>query len=196
MRAGRIDLARDVWEIFEGNGQQAIIHNGSFEYAPTKRFTQFDWSLTESNYARIDIDQTTARTGSRSIRINFAGRDTTRLDQEIKQIVALRAGVRYRLECYAKTDDLVTPEGPRVVVSDSATSSMIARSEPVKAGTNNWQVLTIDFVAPQSGKSNASGVQVSIKRLPKYAYDDPTQGIIWLDDFSIVEQSSKPLIQR
>lgn len=191
IRAGRIDLAREAWEAIAGNGQQTIIHNGSFEYPPTKKFTQFDWSLTESNYARIEIDQTTARTGSRSIRINFAGRDTTRLDQEIKQMVALRAGARYRLECYVKTDNLVSPEGPRIVVSDSATSAMLARSEPVQVGTSDWKLLAVDFIAPQSGKSNAIAVQVSIKRLPKYAYDDPTQGIIWFDDFTIAEQLSK-----
>lgn len=191
IRIGRIDLARDLWEAVAGDGQPTIIHNGSFEDAPAKRFPQFDWNLAQSDYARIEVDQKTARTGSRAVRITFAGRDTTRLDQEIKQVVALRAGARYRLECYVKTNDLVTPEGPRIVISNFATSIMLARSEPVASGTSDWQLLAFDFVAPQSDKSNSTAIQISIKRTPKYAYDDPTRGTIWFDDFTITEQPLK-----
>lgn len=189
IQRGRIDLARRLWERVVEGDEKTIIYNGSFEHNPAKGFPQFDWNIARSDYARIEVDQATARTGARSLRISFAGRDTTRLDQEIKQTLALRALARYRLECYVRTADLLTPEGPRIVISDGATSALIARSEPVTEGTSDWRVMAVEFVAPKS-QSNMIALQISIKRLPKYSYDDPTRGTLWLDDFTIREISS------
>lgn len=182
--AGKLETARDLLTDLAGSDRQAPIWNGSFEADIAKDFAQFEWSLGRTEYARLAIDETVARTGSRSLRIDFAGQDTTSLDNEVKQRMALRPGVRYTLECYAKTSGLETPEGPRVVVTGGASPVWIAASEPVAQGSTDWQRLTVDFVAPES----ASGAFVSVKRKPKFSYDEPTRGTVWFDDFSIREQ--------
>jgi hypothetical protein len=114
--------------------------------------------------------------------------DTTRLDNEIKQLIPVRPGARYSLECYAKTSGLETPEGPRVVVSGPGSPDWIAASQPVAQGTNDWQRLSVDFVGPQVGNGANSAVYVSIKRKPKFSYDEPTRGSVWFDDFLLKEQ--------
>jgi len=187
--AGELGSARDLWSEMAGGGRQsALVWNGGFESDFLKDFAQFDWSFGRSEYARFSIDAAVAHSGSRSLRIEFAGLDTTQLDNEIRQLVTLRPGARYSLECYAKASELETPEGPRVVVSNSASPTWIAASEPVARGSGDWQRLAVDFVAPQPANGATTAVFVSIKRKPKFSYDEPTRGTVWFDDFSLKEQ--------
>jgi tetratricopeptide (TPR) repeat protein len=187
--AGELEPARDFWSDLAGADRQStLVWNGGFEMDLLKNFAQFDWLFGRSEYARLTIDGAAAHSGSRSLKIEFAGRDTTQLDNEIKQLVPVRPGVRYTLECYAKTSELETPEGPRVVVANSASPVWIAASEPVSGGSGDWRRLAVDFVAPQSVSGGMSAVFVSIKRKPKFSYDEPTRGTVWFDDFSLKEQ--------
>jgi tetratricopeptide (TPR) repeat protein len=187
--AGELGPARDFWSDLAGADRQStLVWNGSFEMDLLKNFAQFDWLFGRSEYARLTIDAAVAHSGSRSLKIEFAGRDTTQLDNEIKQLVPVRPGARYTLECYAKTRELETPEGPRVVVANSASPVWIAASEPVSRGSGDWRRLAVDFVAPQSVSGRMSAVFISIKRKPKFSYDEPTRGTVWFDDFLLKEQ--------
>ena len=187
--AGNLTIAHDLWISLVGDGSAGgpLLYNGGFESDILKNFSQFDWTFGRSEYARLSIDRSVAHSGSRSIKIEFAGRDTTELRDEIRQLVTVRPGARYRIECYIKTDQLVTPEGPRVVVSDKA-GAWIAASEPAAGGSNDWKQIALEFVAPAAPETG-SAVSVSVKRKPKFAYDDPTKGTVWLDDFKMTQIS-------
>jgi Tetratricopeptide repeat len=161
-----------------------VIWNGSFESDISKGLAQFDWTIARNEYAIPSIDSSTARTGSRSLRIDFTGRDTARLDGQVKQKVVVKPGSRYRLECYARTERLETPEGPRVVVTDLS-STEIVRSDPIPAGSSDWRAIAIDFTAPVSARA----VVITIKRVPRFSYDNPTSGTVWFDDFVLTEQA-------
>jgi hypothetical protein len=160
------------------------IWNGGFESDINDKFAQFDWTIGQSSFARAKITAETAHGGSRSLRIDFAGRDTTKLDDEISQRFLVKPGSRYRLDCFVRTDNLVTPEGPRVVVATGKSSAPVAASEPIAAGSSDWRKISIEFVAPQTG-----ALVVAIRRIPKFSYDNPTKGTIWVDDFSLTEDS-------
>ena len=112
------------------------------------------------------------------------GRDTTRLDDEISQRFLVKGGARYKLDFFVRTEGLVTPEGPRVVVTDGKSSPAIAASEPAPSGSNDWRRVSVEFVAPP----NAGSLLVAIRRIPKFSYDNPTTGTIWLDDFLLTEE--------
>lgn len=186
--AGELEAARALWgEVAGADRASTTVWNGGFESEVLKNFAQFDWSFGRSEYARFAMDTAVSHRGSRSLRIDFAGLDTTQLDNEVRQMVIVRPGVRYLLECYAKAGDLETPEGPRVVVSGSVSEDWIAASEPVGQGSGDWQRLAVDFVAPQRPGVAASAVYVSIKRKPKFSYDEPTSGTVWFDDFLLKE---------
>ncbi|HVF88828.1 MAG TPA: tetratricopeptide repeat protein [Blastocatellia bacterium] len=184
---GEVRLARKLWLDYSGAEAPPedgmLVWNGGFESDAVAGLSQFDWAIRKTDYARIGMDSSEARTGRRSLRVSFTGKDTTRLDKEVGQTVVVRAGAAYRLECYAKARDLVTPEGPVVAVTGGNAPGWIAASEPVSAVSIGWQRLTLDFVAPPGGES----VVVGIKRKPRFSYDDPTRGTVWFDDFSIKE---------
>jgi hypothetical protein len=138
--------------------------------------------IRPNKFAWIAIDRSVARTGGRSLKVVFSGLDTTTMSDQVQQAIVLRPGAGYYLECYAKAKDLFTPEGPRIGVFGQR--GLIAASGPVSADSNDWQRLTISFVAP----ANQASAILAIVRTPRFSYDDPTKGTIWFDDFTLVER--------
>jgi tetratricopeptide (TPR) repeat protein len=187
---GNVDLARDLWLELAGQNQPSpapLVWNGDFETDSANGLAQFDWAITPSDYLRAIIDPATSHGGSRSLRLEFTGRDTLRLNGEIKQLVVVRPQSRYRLEFYVKARDFVSPEGPRLVVAHSRTNTEIARSAPLVEGSYDWQRMTLEFVAP----ADWNALLLTIKRIPKFSYDEPTRGALWLDDFTLSELNYK-----
>ena len=180
--SGQIELASKLWRNIFGAGEQPLIWNGSFE-TPI-RFTQFDWNMGQSKYAKIGITAVNARTGRRSLIISYRGIDTTTLNSEIHQLVKVRPGARYTLKCYVKAEKLDTPKGPQIVVTTQDSTTTIAASVALVPGSYDWQLLTIDFVAPL----NTQALIIAIKQTPQFSYVDPTQGTVWFDDFDLTEQ--------
>lgn len=190
MQAGALIEAKELWMGLVSEApvnNHDFMWNGGFESDTVKNFGQFDWNISRSDYARFSLDTAVAHSGARSLKIDFAGKDTTRLDKEIKQVVALQAGKKYRLECFVKTDKFTAFSAPnelQVVVIDLKSNAEIAKSEALQAGTTDWKRLTVEFVTPAV---NANGLLIAIRRLPQFSYDEPAKGTVWFDDFSIKE---------
>jgi hypothetical protein len=189
--AGEFQLARELWLDTVGEGGASVdnrnlLWNSGFDSDGINGFSHFDWGISSSNYAHLAIDRDTARAGGRSLRVNFTGRDTTKLDGELRQLVVVRPGARYRLTFFAKAEKLVTPAGPRIAVVDAKSSKLIAASEQLGAGSSDWQEFSIEFVVPAA----TSAILVKINRIPEFSYDDPTRGVVWYDDFALVEQGA------
>lgn len=191
IQQGRLDTARRLWLDLITSGSvdrvnaeandASLIWNGSFEKELEQNYPQFEWAVNSTEFARVGLDTKYARTGSRSVKVAFTGRDTTMLRSELRQLVSVQPGRRYRLECFAKAYDLITPEGPRLALINQ--QNVLAQSVPVEIFKSEWQQLTVDFTAPDG----AGPIYVAIVRIPKFSYDDPTRGSIWFDDFSLVE---------
>ena len=186
--AGQIDLASELWRDFFSAGNQSLMWNESFERPIRSNLAQFDWNLSQSKYAKIGVTTSTARTGQRSLKISYNGIDTTTLDNEMRQLVKARPGARYTLTCYVKAERLLTPGGPQVVVSARDSATPITASAAIEAGSYDWRLLTMDFVAP----SNAHALVIAIKQTPQFSYVDPTTGTVWFDDFMLTERLPKP----
>lgn len=155
------------------------VWNGGFELAGLRYFDHFDWKLGRSDYARFTIDHNVARSGARSLRVAFLGRETTRLNGEIAKLLPIVPGARYELECYARAKNLVAPEGPRLAVLHKGET--IAASVPVAADAAGWQRLSVSFTAP----ANVSLLTIAILRIPKFSYEKPSEGIVWFDDCAL-----------
>lgn len=183
--ANKLTVARELWldsiEGVEKEGTGNLIWNGSFEADLMKVFNHFDWTITNSNYARIGIDSSVAHSGGKSLKLIFAGRDTTKLEGEIKQLLVLKPNTKYRLECYAKAANLVTPEGPRLALLNRTGEAAV--SAAVMGGTTDWQNLLLDFTSPLEPTT----MYVTLVRIPRFAYDEPTRGTVWFDDFKLTE---------
>ena len=190
--SGRWARARELWlDTVSADGappdrRSSLIWNGSFERESVRDLPQFDWNIGATQYARIALSGDIAHSGSHSLRISFAGRDTTRIDGEIKQLVVITPGRRYRVECYSKSDRLATPGAPYLAVLDARTSLEIGASGPAPVGSSDWARLSCEFTAPD----NCEAVLIEIRRLPKFSYDDHTEGTMWVDDFALMELGS------
>jgi tetratricopeptide (TPR) repeat protein len=182
--AGRTDLASELWREFFGAGDESIMWNGSFEKPIRSNFAQFDWNLSQSKYAKIGVTTAVARTGQRSLKLSYNGMDTTTLNNEMRQLVKARPGARYTLACYVKAERLVTPDGPQVVVTAQDSATPIATSASIGAGSYDWRLLTMDFVAPP----DAHALIITIKQTPQFSYVEPTSGTVWFDDFVLTER--------
>jgi tetratricopeptide (TPR) repeat protein len=185
------DLAYQVWFGLLGRDADRSsgnsIWNAGFEQDPTLGFDQFDWKVAHSDYAEISIDPGTAHSGSRSLRVDFDGHDTTRLDGNLKQLTMQRAGARYRLEFYARSQDLGTAEGPWIALTSSAFPAWTVKSDSVPGGKDGWQKIALDFNAPGAVDSGSVPIMVSLVRIPKLNYEQAMRGTVWLDDFSMTE---------
>jgi tetratricopeptide repeat protein len=191
--AGELKRARELWisTNVDTGLDRGLIWNGSFESESAKDFTQFDWVIYNNEFAKIRIGTGTAHTGARSLRIDFAGRDTTKLDGEIKQLIVVRPNTHYKLEYYANAEKLVTPEGPRVVVRLKDSQDQVAASEPIVAGKPGWQRIDFDLDSPPTPNSEPVALVVTVVRRAKFSYDEPTRGTIYFDDFTLVEQPER-----
>jgi hypothetical protein len=187
IQSGNGALARSLWADLIGANpaELPLVWNGGFESTIGKTLNQFDWTIAPTDYARVSIDTGTVHSGSRSLRIDFAGRDTTRLDGEIKQVVVLRPGGRYRLEFYVRTESLVAPEGPGIQVAESGSGKVTAVSDAIPPGTNDWRLMSLEFTGPEGNPSAGVTMLMSVVRKPRFSYDEPTKGTVWLDDFEM-----------
>ena len=179
---GQSEMAHSLWlDLMGTRADRPAIWNGSFENDPVDGLTHFDWNLASNKYATINIDTDTAKSGGRSMRVEFTGIDTTRIDGEIRQLIPVEPGLRYRLEWYVRAASLNTPAGPRIYVTAINVAEPLAVSDPIESGDRDWRRMSLEFVAPADVKT----VTVALKRIPRFNYDEPTTGVIWLDDFKM-----------
>jgi hypothetical protein len=72
---------------------------------------------------------------------------------------------------------------PTVEVLDASDNRLIAASQAIETGTNDWREFTVDFKAPDG----TDGFVVRVAR----AYCGevcPLVGLMWLDDFTLVKK--------
>ncbi len=184
LKASQWEWANKLWRATltkENETERALVWNGSFERPQHKGLTHFDWQLNNSNYARLTISSGGSRTGQRALRLAYLGKETTRLENEAQQLLLLKPGATYRLECFAKPEKLAVSDGPQIAVLRSDNRSVIAATSTVSAGVADWQLLTVDFVVP----ADRPAVVIAIKQTPRYSYVEPPKGFIWFDDFTL-----------
>ena len=88
------------------------------------------------------------------------------------------------MQCLVKARAFVTPEGPQVVVTEGAGPWAVA-SAAVAPGTYDWQPLSFEFTTPP--RAGDLVLYVTVKRKPRFSYDDPTRGTVWFDNFALTE---------
>jgi tetratricopeptide (TPR) repeat protein len=189
LAAGRVPLAAQLWQKLydrEGKWGVGVIWNQGFEMPLQPGRTQFDWNLQSTERVRVGLAEEQGHSGRYALKLVYLGKETTRLDTEIQQRLLVAPEKKYQVECFVKTDKLVSPDGPQVAVLRADDKTVIAASPVVANGTQDWQALKFEFVAP----AKAEAVWLVIKQTPQFSYTEPTKGAVWFDDFRVTE---KPL---
>lgn len=195
---GEVAAAYGLWLRMKETGPAShdpTIWNGNFERPVSLDLKQFDWQIRESNFAKIYLDSVEGHSGAGSLEIDFLGRDTTVLDHEVSQIFMVRQNTNYQLSFFIKSEGFFSPAtGPITIVVSSMKGndphSTIFRSDPILSGTYGWREMQVDFRSP-SANEELIPLVISLKRQPRFVYDEPTKGRVWLDDFTLSETVGK-----
>lgn len=186
--AGRTPLAAKLWQkLYDRDGKwgPGLIWNGGFELPLKTGLTQFDWNLQSNQRVRIGLAEEQGHTGRYALKLGYGGKETTRLDTEIRQLVLVAPGKKYQVECFVKTDQLISPDGPQVAILRADDKTPLAASPIVANGTQDWQPLKLEFAVP----TKVEAVWLVVKQTPQFSYTEPTKGAVWFDDFRVVERS-------
>lgn len=156
------------------------ITNGGFEQEIGKSADAiFGWHIDQIKNADISLDLRQPREGKRSLRVTFSGYSEPTL-QVAPQLVAIESGARYRLSFAVRTADLKSAGTPVLEVADIKTSKILGASQPFAAGTNDWQNIAVEFIAPPHTQA------VVIRTTRAFCGANcPIIGAIWYDDFKL-----------
>lgn len=161
--------------------QPEQIQNGGFESELTPPGTNaFDWLIDPRASVQASLDSH-AHSGKKSLRIFFrAPRTLEKIP--ISQTVVVEPGASYRFECFMRTEELISPSTPFLVVLDAVDGSTLGMSKPAPSGTADWQPITFDLTI----KPPHDGIVICFYRSAcAEGQICPIFGTIWYDDFSI-----------
>lgn len=158
------------------------VWNGSFESnIPPSDSKPFHWLINSRPQAQLSIDAR-AHSGNRSLRMVFKA--PNKLDSiNASQTVIVQPDTSYRLQFYLRTDDLLSVTTPLVAIVDEGSGASLAQSQPAPTGTNEWQLVTIDFKT----KPGSDGITILFSRAVCSEEKGicPIFGSIWYDDFNL-----------
>jgi tetratricopeptide repeat protein/carbohydrate binding protein with CBM4/9 domain len=179
------EVDRDIEADRNGVPVTESVSNGGFEEPITLPVSQsFGWTLGSNVQSKLSIG-TQPHSGRRSLQIVLSA--TNKLDRiNASQLIVVEPNTQYRLECYARTEQLSSASTPIVLVVDAGSQSALAYSTPLPTGTNDWQRIALDFKTQKS-----DGIIVMISRLPcAVGQVCPIFGTVWYDDFNLQRGSS------
>jgi tetratricopeptide (TPR) repeat protein len=166
--------------------------NGGFEKPIAVSDTRpFRWVLGSPAQAQIAIDPRGHTQGS--LRIIFKA--STKLESiPVSQTIVIEPETQYRIQFYQRTEGLITASAPTVVISDSVDKTQLVSSPPMPTGTNDWQLVTLDFKT----KPKHEGISLGLIRAACEGNQPicPIFGTIWYDDFNLQRVSGSGASRR
>jgi tetratricopeptide (TPR) repeat protein len=183
LRSGKAARAQSVWRdlakfdpgFFSYVPQpDNLIVNGGFEDELLN--AGFDWRQDRSDGVEVSVDRNVFHFGTRSLRLEFPGRVTSK--SGIRQIVAVKPETSYELSGFLKAEHLQTAVGASLVARDAASGMVLARSAPIDSSTG-WLKRAVTFKTSPATEL----IEVGIGR----AYDTNTliKGTLWIDDVAL-----------
>ena len=188
LRRSLFELNRphDAWHVLRELSDTAStaspgeIANGGFEQdIRLSSADYFQWQIAPGQQPVITIDTSHYHSGERSLLLNFNSSAGTQL-RSVSQLVLVESAARYRLDFYARTEDLKSISTLIVeVIAAGEGGGQLAASAPLPLDTRGWQQFTVEFTAPPQ----AEAVTVRLARAPCPDAVCPLIGKIWYDDF-------------
>jgi tetratricopeptide (TPR) repeat protein len=160
--------------------------NGDFEEPIDRDVIGFGWQVSpEGPNFNISLDGTTARTGTRSILIDFRGGNDPG-SPVIFQTVLVQPGRRYSLTFSAKTQNIITGGPPvvRVYDIDAKDRKMLVSSDPIQATVSDWKDYSVEFKTGEAAKA----ILITMERRPCTSPPCPIFGQLWFDNFSLASE--------
>lgn len=142
----------------------------------------FGWQLPSIPQLQIVADKSQGHSGGASLKLRFEVRN--QLDAiGVSQLVTVQPDTQYDFECYFKTEKLVSAATPIMAFSDLANDVVLATSEPLPNGDNDWQRLSLTFKT--GPKTEAVRFQINRAHCDADSPVCPIYGTVWYDDFNL-----------
>jgi hypothetical protein len=183
----RYEAAENVWRDLERLGivrrsadedQGNLIFNGGFEQPPLD--AGFDWIDRDLPYLAVDFADSRAYQGRRCLRLDF----TVPRNEEYQPVYTfapVEPGRPYRLQFYARSENIESDSGPRLRVFDPMCQSCLDVASEMTVGTTPWHPLGVTFTAGPQTKV----VQVDLWRPRGRTFPTEISGNFWLDAVSL-----------
>jgi len=177
-----LEVARDLAAQDNAVPVPNQVFNGGFELAAGSSVAGvFAWEITSLPQAQAAIDSGQYHGGGRSLRLVFKSTTTLALNT-VAQLIVVEPHTQYRLEYYARTEDLRSAGTPFFQIIDESDGAVLGASTAISAGTTSWQPVIIEFAT----KAKTEGVRLRINRAA--CGEDPVCpifGTVWYDDFNL-----------
>jgi hypothetical protein len=183
IRQHRIADAQEVWSslakisasLRPSTSDGNLIVNGSFDEDIIPG--GFSWRLQAPALQNTRLDSQELHTGTASLALDFEG--PAFRDYGLSQLVPVRPNQLYELKVTAKSQEIQSAEGPRVMVEDEK-HIVIAKGEEWQ-GTHGWDEQSILFTTPPGTEL----VRVYVGRVTGAGL---IRGRLWLDNFRMYER--------
>lgn len=160
--------------------QESVSNPGFEEFIGRPDETLFGWRFLRQD-ARMDlsVDSAVKKEGRRGLRVTFRGFTQPQL-VNITQVVTVAPGQKYRLLFWLRTENLKSGGMPLFQIINANNGMGIAASRPFPIGTADWQLIELEFQAPE----NCSAVELRTAR--EYCDGEcPIKGTFWYDGFEL-----------
>jgi hypothetical protein len=176
-----------VWKMSHGlaaqdRGAAPSVYDGGFEGSLAFNEVGFGWKVPRSQQATtISLDSSHPHTGSKSLRIEFAG-DSNPGAALVSQLIMVEPSKRYRINFATRSQDVVTGGLPMVTISEAtADLKRLGQSTPLSGGNGDWQPFSFEFATSPT----TTTVVLNLQRENCTTSPCPIFGAISLDSFSI-----------
>jgi tetratricopeptide (TPR) repeat protein len=169
----------EAFAIWSNGSAAPAIFDGGFEAPLSLEEIGFGWRVTREEGMSLSIDTTEKQSGTKSLRVQFGGNSNVS-EPVVSQLVLVEPGKHYRLNFAARTQEVVAGGLPVVSIVSASNDKPLAKSTPLKAGTNPWEVTSVEFTPD----ADTRAVWIKLVREPCSSNPCPIFGVVWLDSFS------------
>jgi len=159
-----------------GYPEQNQLFNGDFELDPT--ICALDWIIRPTKAAQITLEGP-ARSGSRSLRIDFNGTENVGF-ANVTQAAIVGPG-RYRFSAYVRTKGITTDRGVGLHVFDRESQARLDLVTETMTGDNDWKRLEKSFDI----RGGTRLIEVQVVRQTSERFDSKIAGTAWIDAVAI-----------
>ncbi len=184
---GAFKEAFDLWKLSHGverdkEGTEPSIYDGGFEGSLAFAEGGFGWRVPrELQAAALSFDSTRPHSGSKNLRIEFAGNSNPG-SVLLSQLILVQPSKHYKINFASRSQDIVTGGLPFLTISDaSGDQKLLGQSRPLAKGTNDWEPFNVEFTTGPT----TNVVLLSLQRENCSTSPCPIFGSVLLDSFSI-----------
>ena len=153
-----------------------LVVNAGFEHNLLN--SGFDWRHEAVDHLTAGIDNTVARSGTRSLSLSYDGSPI--YDAGWTQFVPVQANTNYDFSAWIKSENVTSSSGPRVAIVDARSGANLLLTDDV-LDTHPWQQLNGTLRVP-------AGTELLAIKIVRAPANTRIRGRVWIDDLRLVKR--------